>query len=131
MRHVDALSRCIQVVIGDYSLTKEKIKEAQEKDLLCEEYRMREKYCSDEDHVLYYEGQEGCPHIVISRALVETVLKCYHELPFTAHQGIAMTIAAIKRKYWWESLSKDVAEYINACEACAKRKTGNKIVSPL
>jgi transposase InsO family protein len=28
-------------------------------------------------------------------------------------------------------LTKDVAEYINACEACAKRKTGNKIVAPV
>jgi hypothetical protein len=101
MRHGDALSRCIQVVIGDYSLTKEKIKEAQEKDL-CEEYKTCEKYWLNEDHILYYEGQEGCRLIVIPRALVETVLKRYHELPFTAHQGIARTIAAIKRKFWWE-----------------------------
>jgi cytochrome c1 len=41
------------------------------------------------------------------------------------------TIAAIRRKYWWESLSRDVTEYINACVACAKRKTGKKIVAPL
>ena len=131
MRHADALSRCIQIVTGDYSLTKEKIKEAQENDLLCEKYRVSEKFWLDKDQVLYYEGQEGCPLVVIPRELVETVLKCYHELPFTAHQGIARTIAAIRRKYWWESMNKDVTEYINACEACAKRKTGNKIVAPL
>jgi hypothetical protein len=59
------------------------------------------------------------------------VLKCYHELPFTANQDIARTTAAIRRKFWWESLSRDVTEYINACEARAKRKTGNKIVAPL
>jgi hypothetical protein len=58
-------------------------------------------------------------------------LRGYHELPFTAHQGIAKTIATIRRKYWWESLNKDVREYINACEACAKRKTGNKVIAPL
>jgi transposase InsO family protein len=52
-------------------------------------------------------------------------------LPFTAHQGIARTIAAIKGKYWWESLSKEVTEYTNACEAYAKRKTRNRIVTPL
>jgi transposase InsO family protein len=28
-------------------------------------------------------------------------------------------------------LSKDVRDYINACEACAKRRTGNRIVAPL
>jgi hypothetical protein len=98
--------------------------------LLCEKYRIYEKFWSD-DHVLYYEGQKGSPLIVIPRTQVETVLKCYHELPFTAHHGIARTTAAIKRKYWWESLHRDVTEYINDCEACAKRKTGNKTDAPL
>jgi hypothetical protein len=119
------------LVVGDYSLTKEEIKEAQERDSLCEKYKTYEKFWLDEDQVLYYKGTEGCSLIVIPDALVETVLRCYHELPFTAHQGIARTIAAIRRKYWWESLTRDVREYINACEACAKRKKGNKIVAPL
>jgi hypothetical protein len=107
------------------------MREAQGKDLLCENYKTCKKFWLDEDKVLYYEGNEGCPLIVILKALVKTLLKCYHELPFTAHQGIARTIAAIRRKYWWESLSRDVTEYINACEARAKRKRGHKIVAPL
>jgi hypothetical protein len=65
MRHADALSLCIQIVTGDYSLTKEKIQEAQEKDPMCEKYQTYEKFCLDEDHVLYYEGTEGCPLTVI------------------------------------------------------------------
>jgi transposase InsO family protein len=69
--------------------------------------------------------------VVIPKTLVKAVLKCYHELPFTAHQGIVRTMAAIKRKYWWKSLSRDVTEYINECEACAKRKTGNRVIAPL
>jgi hypothetical protein len=92
---------------------------------------MCEKFWLDNDQLLYYEDKEGCPLIVIPKTLIGIVLKCYHELPFTAYQGVARTIAAIKRKYWWESLSEDVTEYINACEACAKRKTGNRIVAPL
>jgi hypothetical protein len=111
MRHADALSRCIQLVTGDCSLTRDMIKEAQGVDPLCETYKMCEKFWLDEDQVLYYADKGGCPLIVIPKALVRTVLKCYHELPFTAHQGIVRTIAAIKRKYWWESLSKDVTEY--------------------
>jgi hypothetical protein len=53
MRHADALSRCVQLVLGDYSLTKEDIKEAQEKDSLCEKYKTYEKFWLDEDQVLY------------------------------------------------------------------------------
>ena len=90
MRHADALSRCVQVVEGEYLLTKEKIREAQENDSLCEKYKGFEKFWLD-----------------------------------------ARTIAAIKRKYWWESVNRDVTDYINACEACAKRKTGTKITAPL
>jgi hypothetical protein len=92
-------------------------------------HKTRKEFWLD-DEQLYYKEPTGGSFIVIPKELVETVLKCYHELPFTAHQGIARTIAAIKRKYWWESLNKDVRDYINACEACAKRKTGNRIVAP-
>jgi hypothetical protein len=81
--------------------------------------------------MLYYKEPTGSSFVVIPRELAETVLKCYHELPLTAHQGITRTIAVIRRKYWWESLNKDVRDYINACEACAKRKTGTRIVAPL
>jgi hypothetical protein len=38
-RHADALSRYMQMVTRDYSLTREKIKEAQEKGSLCERYK--------------------------------------------------------------------------------------------
>jgi hypothetical protein len=130
MRHADALSQCIQLVTEDCSLTRDIIREGQGVDPLCETYKMCEKFWLDDGQLLYYEDKGGDLLIVIPKALVRTVLKCYHKLPFTAHQGI-VRIAAIKRKYWWESLSKDVTEYVNACEGCAKRKMGNRIVAPL
>jgi hypothetical protein len=68
---------------------------------------------------------------VIPRSLVSTTLKYYHDLPFTAHQGEARTIDLVKLKYWWETLGGDVKEYIRSCDACARRKTGQKIIAPL
>jgi hypothetical protein len=118
MRHANALSQCVQLVVGDYLLTREKIKEAREKDSLCGICKMYEKFWLDEDQLLYCEETEGCSTIVIPEALVRTVLRCCHELPCIAHQGIARRIAVIKRKYLWEYLSKDITEYINACERC-------------
>jgi hypothetical protein len=131
MRHADALSRCVHLVTDEGVLTRELIREAQKQDPLCDVYKTRKEFWLDDDQLLYHEEQTGSSFVVIPRELVGTVLKCYHELPFTAHQGIARTIAAFKRKYWWESLSEDVRNYINACEACAKRKTGIRIVAPL
>jgi hypothetical protein len=119
------------LVAGECALTRDLIKEAQIKDPVCKMYKTRDKFWLDDDQLLYYEEEKGYPLVVIPKALVQTVLRCYHELPFTAHQGITKTIAAIRPKYWWESLSRDVREYINACEACAKRKTGNRIIAPL
>jgi transposase InsO family protein len=68
---------------------------------------------------------------VIPKSLVSTVLKYYHALPFTAHQGEARTIDLVKLKYWWETLGRDVKEYIRSCDAYARRKTGQKIIAPL
>ena len=68
---------------------------------------------------------------MIPSTLVHTVLMNYHELPFTAHQGVSRTVRFISRKYWWETLREDVSEFIKKCEACAKRKTGHRIVAPL
>jgi cytochrome c1 len=131
MRHADALSRCVHLVAGDYALTRDRIREAQSKDPSCEVYKTCEQFWLDDGQLLYYENQKGCPLVVIPKVLVEIVLRGYHELLFTAHQGIMRTIAAIRQKYWWESLDRDVREYINACEACAKRKIGNRVTALL
>jgi len=44
---------------------------------------------------------------------------------------VSRTVQFINRKYWWETLRKDVSEFIKRCEACAKRKTGHRITAPL
>jgi hypothetical protein len=131
MRHADALSRCIHVVNKDLTLTKEIIQEEQTKDALCEQYRQREGFWLDDDDVLYKQDKGKEPRVVIPASLVPTVLTSYHDLPFTAHQGTGRTIEFIRKKYWWETLTSHVKEYIQTCEACAKRKTGRRIIAPL
>jgi hypothetical protein len=37
----------------------------------------------------------------------------------------------INSKHWWKTLKRDVKDYIKACDACAKRKTGHRIHAPL
>ena len=131
MRHADALSRNVQCVETKAVLSKELIKEEQDKDELCARYKQYENFWIDNDGILYRQEAKTLPRIVIPTALISTVLKCYHELPFTAHQGVRRTIEFINRKYWWEGLRDDVSEFIRKCDACAKRKTGNKIKAPM
>jgi len=78
---------------------------------------------------LYQESKES-PCIVIPTTLIHRVLTCYHELPFTAHQGVR-TVKTVSSKYWWETLRNDVSDFIKGCEACAKRKTGRRVTAPL
>ena len=39
---------------------------------------------------------------------------------FIGHQETIHTFMAIRRSYWWPKLHKDVVQYINKCEICAK-----------
>ena len=82
--------------------------------------------------IFYTDGDRQVSRVlVIPTSLVPVVLKSYHELPFTAHQAVGRTVEFIKRKYWWETVAGDVREYIRKCDACARRKTGNRINAPL
>jgi transposase InsO family protein len=131
MRHADALSRSVNQVERDLVLSREIIKDEQQKDEACREYRHCENFWNDEEGVLYYQTNKGPPRIVTPSALILTVLKCYHELPFTAHQGVKRTIDFIDKKYWWETMRKDVTDFIKMCDACLRRKTGHKVKAPL
>jgi hypothetical protein len=98
MRHADALSRHINVVDKDLVLSREIIREEQEKDSACLQYKQAENFWTDEDGILYHQEIKGRSQIVILETLIEVVLKCYHGLPFTAHQGVNRTISFISRK---------------------------------
>lgn len=82
--------------------------------------------CWDNAH-----GAQSMTGVVIpaAAALVHTVLTGYHELPFTAHQGVSRTVRFLSRKYWWETLRDDVSTCIKRCDACAKRKKTGRLVS--
>ena len=130
MRHADALSRNVNLVETELTLLKDITKEEQEKDELCGKYRQYENFWTDEG-VLYRQESKESPCTAISTTLVHRVLTCYHELPFTAHQGVSRTVKAVSSKYWWEILRDDVSKFIKGCEACAKRKTGHRVTAPL
>ena len=131
MLHADALSRSVNAVEKDLVLSREVIRDEQERDELCLQYKGYENFWTDEDGILYRQCRREQPRVVIPVSLIQTVLMCYHELPFTAHQGVSRTVEFISKKYWWETLRSDVSGYIKKCDACAKRKTGHRVVAPL
>jgi hypothetical protein len=75
MRHADALSRCIKTVTGQYLLTREIVKEEQDQDPMCQAYKTREEFWSDDTQLLYYKEEGDHLWVVIPKSLVKTVLK--------------------------------------------------------
>ena len=87
MRHADALSRSVNAVEKELVLSWEVIKDEQEKDELCLQYKEYENFWTDEEGLLYRQYRKEQPRVVIPASLIYTVLTCYHELPFTAYQS--------------------------------------------
>jgi len=79
----------------------------------------------------YYQKPKERPHIIIPATLVSTVLTCYHDLPFKAHQGVNRTLEFVSKKYWWETIRQDVTQFIKECRDCTRRKKGHKVKAPL
>ncbi len=65
--------------------------------------------------------------IVLPNTLKKAVLHESHDSPLIGgHFGFLRTYRKIKERYWWETINKDVQNYVNSCIGCQKKK-GNKI----
>ena len=70
--------------------------------------------------------------LVIPESLKMTVLRNKHDVSTAGHMGVSKTISAIKAKYYWSSINKDVEVYIASCHKCLTKKTPKrKYVAPL
>jgi transposase InsO family protein len=56
------------------------------------------------------------------RAIREELLKRNHDDPYAGHFGATRTAELLRRKYHWESMDSDVAEYVRSCDICQKTK---------
>ncbi|KAI2661181.1 Transposon Tf2-6 polyprotein [Labeo rohita] len=57
--------------------------------------------------------------------LRKEVLQWGHNSTLAGHQGVQRTISFIGRAFWWRTLRRDVQEYVQACNICARSKTTN------
>lgn len=59
-----------------------------------------------------------------ARILVPTTLQriVFDNLHRLAHPGLKAGLILIKRSYWWQGISRDVAKWTKSCESCQKAK---------
>lgn len=60
--------------------------------------------------------------LVVPESLKEKAIELHHDIPSSAHQGIARTKAKLKEKFFWVRLSRDVESYVLSCAVCSQNK---------
>jgi hypothetical protein len=69
--------------------------------------------------------------IFVPEALKAKILMRFHDSPFPGHLGIKKTLKRIQRQFKWPKMAKEIKEYVNKCEICAKRKAIGSSKAPL
>ncbi|KAL0198369.1 hypothetical protein M9458_006909, partial [Cirrhinus mrigala] len=84
-----------------------------------------------EERVRQSHSQEPPPpetpagRLFVPNNLRQEVLQWGHDSTLAGHQGVQRTTSFISRAFWWRTLRKDVQEYVQACNICARSKNPN------
>lgn len=57
-----------------------------------------------------------------SAAIKLEILTDLHDSKFAGHFGVAKTIKAVERLFWWPSMRADIRRYVTTCETCRRAK---------
>ena len=72
--------------------------------------------------------KEGCIYlsglllIPDNESVQRTIIEKCHDHPAVGHPGRAKKFEIVTRDYWWPSIRKTIARYINNCDVCARAK---------
>jgi len=80
---------------------------------------------------MYKRQQNGKHQLVVTRTLVQEVIKENHDPKYVAHSGIKRTHGLISLNYWWPNMRKTIEDYIRKCDPCQRRKEGKIPFAPL
>ena len=64
--------------------------------------------------------------LVVPEALAGLILHAYHDHVMSGgHLASRPTYDKIRQKYWWPTISRDVRDWCEICQACQRRKTAH------
>ena len=69
--------------------------------------------------------------VVIPEALVEVVLHQQHDAPQAGHPGRDKMFKAVKQKYYWSTLRRDIQSHVSKCISCARNKGHTNPPAPI
>lgn len=72
-------------------------------------------------------GAKILARIVIPQALVQCIIKSFHDAPYAGHLGARKTTLRIKESCFWEGMRKDIKTYCATCASCCLRKSPKNV----
>ena len=92
-------------------------------------FKIREELSLEHDILVKLDIK---PKIVIPKQSISVVLNFMHDAPLAGHRDFEKTYEAIREKYFWVQMHKDVKKYCETCHLCQTKKYLNKLsVAPL
>jgi hypothetical protein len=131
IRHVDALSRHVQVVQTSKTIPKERVKAEQASDKYCNsievwKFRGNSEYFYDEEGVVYRRRMNGEHQLVVPKTLVKEVIELNHDSIYAAHAGRKRTLEILCLRYYWPKMRQDVENYVREFDNSHRRKQGRE-----
>ena len=77
------------------------------------------------------EKTSNTKRIVAPTSIRKDVFNHLHGSKWGGHQGIARTIDAVKQRFWWPGMKRDLIRWCQTCEPCQKRKRHPHARTPL
>jgi hypothetical protein len=136
IQHVDALSRSVQAVTDDQTLTRGDFKAGQGTDKFClslEEGRPEgeTEYFIDQDGIIFRRWKNGEHQLVVPEKFVRKVISLNHNPIFVGHPGQARTLNILCLRYYWPKMRRDVQAYIQNCQECQQTKPSHEFRAPM
>ena len=82
----------------------------------------------DEDQRLVTHASQGKFELVpiIPEELEREVTQHFHDSPANGYFGINKTLIAIKQRFFWNNMNKEIKDYVRPCVICQKQKRKSK-----
>ena len=61
--------------------------------------------------------------LLVPQKFRKEILRRHHDHLWSGHMDKARTYATLRKRFWWDGMTKDVAKYIAECLQCRLRKT--------
>src|ERR1043166_5202314 len=78
---------------------------------------------------IYHNNNKGMAQ-VLKEGQTLNIMYEHHDIPTAGHVGVKKMTLALKRKYWWPNMNKDIEKYVHSCLVCqqqGRQKKNNPI----